>query len=222
MLSFLTQLPIKDFVVSSQSYPPHLNPASVEFLDSAVFALTCLAFPRSWTDNQPVLWCYSLKNFPLVWISFCCSRRLSMKDWANFLNFHFFQTRFLFLNPLIFLPDSSGHSILEHPLKVKSQAWYGEFQRQAWFQSLETIELISSQRKAAYTHKEKPHPNETCIKYQMGGTGPQCALQKGVGPVSPLCWHCFALLVLPSDHSLSVILQQDLLSLLLNVEMLWV
>lgn len=144
-----------------------------------------------------------------------------MKDWANFLNFHFFQTRFLFLNPLIFLPDSSGHSILEHPLKVKSQAWYGEFQRQTWLQSLETIELISSQRKAAYTHKEKPHPNETCIKYQMGGTGPQCALQKGVGRASPLCWHCFALLVLPSDHSLSAILQQDLLSLLLNVEMLW-
>ena len=44
--------------------------------------------------------------------------------------FSFFQTRFLSLNPLIFLPDSSGHSILEHPLKVKSQVWYGEFQRQ--------------------------------------------------------------------------------------------
>ena len=34
--------------------------------------------------------------------------------------FSFFQTSFLSLNPLIFLPDSSGHSILEHPLKVKS------------------------------------------------------------------------------------------------------
>lgn len=99
--------------------------------------------------------------------------------------FSFFQTRFLFLNPFIFPPDSSGHSILEHPLKVKSQAWYGKFQKQTWLQSLETIDLISSQRKAAYTHKEKQHPNATCLKCQMDSTGHQSALQKGNGPCKP-------------------------------------